>query len=115
MQELFDVCQLTIRTVKEDYFVGCDKVDKHAYLFSYSDLGEIVFHDRKQALDKVLVAENNKKKINNEVFTRSIEMYVFIGFMVGFFIGAFSSLFAISMCVASDERENFYTDTDDDK
>lgn len=63
---IFDVCQLTIRTVKED--VGCDKVDKHAYLFSYSDLGEVVFHDRKQALDKVLVAENNKKKINNEVF-----------------------------------------------
>ena len=62
MQESFDVCQLTIRTVKEDYFVGCDKVDKH------TDLGEIVFHDRKQALDKVLVAENNKKKINNEVF-----------------------------------------------
>lgn len=47
MQESFDVCQLTIRTVKEDYFVGCDKVDKHAYLFNYSDLGEIVFHDRK--------------------------------------------------------------------
>lgn len=60
---IFDVCQLT-----KDYFVGCDKVDKHAYLFSYSDLGEVVFHDRKQALDKVLVAENNKKKINNEVF-----------------------------------------------
>lgn len=59
---IFDVCQLT------NYFVGCDKVDKHAYLFSYSDLGEVVFHDRKQALDKVLVAENNKKKINNEVF-----------------------------------------------
>lgn len=65
---IFDICQLTIRTVKEDYFVGCDKVDKHVYLFNYSDLGEIVFHDRKQALDKVLVAENNKKKINNEVF-----------------------------------------------
>lgn len=30
--------------------------------------GEVVFHDRKQALDKVLVVENNKKKINNEVF-----------------------------------------------
>ena len=66
---IFDVCQLKIRTVKEDYFVGCDKVDKHAYLFSYSDFGEVVFHDRKQALDKVLAAEaNNKKKINNEVF-----------------------------------------------
>lgn len=66
---IFDVCQLTIRTVKEDYFVGCDKVDKHAYLFNYSDLGEVVFHDRKQALDKVLAAEaNNKKKISEETF-----------------------------------------------
>ena len=35
---IVDVCQLTIRTVKEEYFVGCDKVDKHAYLFNYSDL-----------------------------------------------------------------------------
>lgn len=35
-------------------------------------------------------------------------MCVFIGFMVGFFIGVFSSLFAISMCVASDEREFLY-------
>lgn len=47
--------------------------------------------------------------------TRSIEMGVFIGFMVGFFIGVAASLFAISLCVVSDERENFYTDTDDDK
>lgn len=39
----------------------------------------------------------------------------FIGFMVGFFIGIAASLFAISFCVASDERENFYTDTDNDK
>lgn len=39
----------------------------------------------------------------------------FIGFMVGFFIGVATSLFAISLCVVSDERENFYTDTDDDK
>lgn len=67
---IFDVCQLTIRTVKQDdYFVGCDKSDKHAYLFNYSDLGEVVFHDRKQALGKVLAAEtNNKKKISKETF-----------------------------------------------
>lgn len=63
---IFDVCQLIIRTVRKDYFVGCDKVDKHAYLFNYSDLGEVVFHDRKQALNKVLAAEaNNKKKISS--------------------------------------------------
>lgn len=42
-------------------------------------------------------------------------MGVFIGFMVGFFIGAFSSLFAISLCAASDKREKFCDDTDDDK
>lgn len=31
--------------------------------------GEVVFHDRKQALDKVLAAEaNNKKKISEETF-----------------------------------------------
>lgn len=35
-------------------------------------------------------------------------MSVFIGFMVGFFIGVASSLFAISLCAASDKRENFY-------
>lgn len=63
------LCQLIIRTVKEDYFVGCDKVDNHAYLFNYSDLEEVVFHDRKQALNKVLAAEaNNKKKISKETF-----------------------------------------------
>ena len=66
---IFDVCQLIIRTVKEDYFVGCDKVDNHAYLFNYSDLEEVVFHDREQALNKVLAAEaNNKKKISKETF-----------------------------------------------
>lgn len=66
---IFDVCQLTIRTVKEDYFVGCDESDKHAYLFNYSDLDETVFHRRKDALDLVLAAEsNNKKKINKETY-----------------------------------------------
>lgn len=48
-------------------------------------------------------------------FTRSIEMGVFIGFMVGFFIGVVASLFSISLCVASDERENFYDEEDGDK
>lgn len=42
-------------------------------------------------------------------------MGVSIGLIVGFFIGVVSILFAISLCVASDERENFYTDTDNDK
>lgn len=35
-------------------------------------------------------------------------MGVSIGLIVGFFIGVVSSLFAISLCAASDKRENFY-------
>lgn len=57
----FDVCELVIRTVADDYFVGLDKRDKRAYLFSYSDLGKIVFENRQDALDVVLAAEERSK------------------------------------------------------
>ena len=66
---IFDVCQLSVRTVTDGYFVGCDKVDKHAYLLNFSDLNKTVFTNRKQALDTVLAAEkNNKKKNCDEIF-----------------------------------------------
>ena len=31
---IYEVCDLYVRTVRDDYFVGTDKRDKHAYLFS---------------------------------------------------------------------------------
>ena len=65
---IYDVCELIIRTVAEDYFVGIDKVDKHAYLFPYASINNIVFRDRKLALNKVKMAELNKKEINNETY-----------------------------------------------
>lgn len=66
---IFDVCQLIIRTVKENYFAGRDKVDQHAYIFNYSDFGVVLFHNREQALNIVLAAEaDNKKKISKETF-----------------------------------------------
>ena len=37
----FDVCELIIRTVTDEWFVGIDKHDKHAYLFSNNEIGEI--------------------------------------------------------------------------
>lgn len=49
----YEVCDLVIRTVEDDYFVGVDKRDKHAYLFNYTDLETIVFFDREDALDLV--------------------------------------------------------------
>lgn len=30
---IYDVCELTVRTVGEDYFVGIDKRDKQAHIF----------------------------------------------------------------------------------
>ena len=57
---IYEVCELTVRTVEDTYFVGTDKHDEHAYLFSYNAIGKTVFYNRKEALDLVKEAENNK-------------------------------------------------------
>ena len=64
--DVYDVCELTIRTVADSWFVGIDKHDKHAYIFNNSDIGKIVFEDRNKALEKVTDAERNKPKFNYE-------------------------------------------------
>ena len=60
---IFDVYELKIRTVADTYFVGTDKRDKKAFLLPYSAIGEYVFVDRKDAVDKATIAEENNKKI----------------------------------------------------
>ena len=65
---VYEVCELFVRTVTDDYFVGIDKRDKHAYLFSYNAIDDTVFINRKDALRKVRDAESNKKDINNETY-----------------------------------------------
>ena len=57
----YEICELTIRTVTDIWFVGIDKRDKHAYMFSYNDINKILFSDRKLALSKVLKAEEIHK------------------------------------------------------
>lgn len=37
---IYEVCELSVRTVEDTYFVGTDKHDKHAYLFSYNAIGK---------------------------------------------------------------------------
>lgn len=32
---IYEVCELLVRSLYDTYFVGVDKRDKHAYLFSY--------------------------------------------------------------------------------
>lgn len=65
---VYDVCELYVRTVENDYFVGVDKRDKRAYLFGYNVVDDIVFDNRKDALKRVQEAEKNKKEISEETY-----------------------------------------------
>ena len=62
----YDVCELKIRTVADTYFVGTDKRDKRAYLFSYNAVGKCIFSNRKDAVEKVITAEENSQKVSKE-------------------------------------------------
>lgn len=63
---IYEVIELIIRTVEDDWFVGIDKKDKHAFLFSNNDIDKVIFSDRKKTLEKVKHAEANKKEIIND-------------------------------------------------
>lgn len=53
--ELTDVYDLHIRTVADDYCVGLDStIAKHAYIFSDRDIGETIFLNKADALEKLI-------------------------------------------------------------
>ena len=64
--DIYEVCELRIRTADENWFSGIDKNDKHVYCFSKSDIEINIFHNRSDALEKVKEAEKNRKDIKNE-------------------------------------------------
>ena len=46
-----------------------EKRDKKEFLLPYSAIGEYVFVDRKDAVDKATIAEeNNKKVVSTEIY-----------------------------------------------
>lgn len=53
---IFEVEELKLRTVEEDYFVGLNKHDKRAFLFFMNSIGDKIFLNRKDALNKVKVS-----------------------------------------------------------
>ena len=65
---IYDVCELKIRTVTDTYFVGMDKRDKRAYLFSYNTVGKCIFSNRKDAVDKTNLAEESSPRVSKETF-----------------------------------------------
>ena len=54
---IYEVCELKIRTITEDYIVGIDKHDKHAHLINNLEIPKLLFKNRKDALSKVKLAE----------------------------------------------------------
>jgi len=65
---IYEILELRLRTVEETYFVGTEKITKHAYLFGMNSLGESIFFDRQQALKIVKEAEKNKKEVSKETY-----------------------------------------------
>ena len=65
---IYDVCELKIRTITDTYFVGMDKRDKRAYLFSYNAVGKCIFSNRKDAVEKAIEAEENSPKVSKETY-----------------------------------------------
>lgn len=66
--DIYELHDLTIRTVGEDYFVGVDKHDKHAYLLGFNTLDDVVFNDKKQALSKIYSAEKTKIDVKSDTY-----------------------------------------------
>ena len=64
---IYEVCELIIRTIEDDYFVGTNKHDKHAYLLTYNDLDKI-FAKRADALSVVKSSEDKKPKVKSESY-----------------------------------------------
>ena len=66
---IFEVLELKIRTIMENWCVGIEKRDKHAYLFFEHEVGEVIFFDRNEALKVVKEAEKKcKKKCSDETY-----------------------------------------------
>lgn len=65
---IYEILELKLRTITDEYFVGVEKRDKHAYLFGYSSLNKYIFENRKDALKLVKEAEKNKKEISTEIY-----------------------------------------------
>lgn len=49
--DINEVLKLTVRTVTEDYFVGIEEKEQHAFLFHFCDIGKTVFTSYGEALE----------------------------------------------------------------
>jgi len=60
---IYEVCELKVRTVYENSFVGVDKDSRQAFIISYDECDVSVFDDRALAVAVVKEAEKRKKEL----------------------------------------------------
>lgn len=58
---VYEVCELKIRAIYDNWFSAVEKRTKRAYCFSEKDIDKTVFKDREKALEIVLKEESNNK------------------------------------------------------
>ena len=64
---IFELLELKVRTVEDNWFAAVEDKRKHVYLFYNKAIGKEIFFDRKEALDIVKNAEENcKRKFSDE-------------------------------------------------
>lgn len=63
---IYEVCEMVVSVTHDTWFAVNDKRDKHRYIFTYSDIGKILFRVREDALAKVKEAEKQKIDISDE-------------------------------------------------
>ena len=51
---IYDVLELTLRTVEDSWAVGVDEHTRQAQIFSYNMLGKYVFENHRDALQAIL-------------------------------------------------------------
>lgn len=65
---IYDVCDLKVRMVAETWFSAIDNRSKQVFPFNNKDVGNKVFQNREEALEKVKIAEKNKKEVGEETY-----------------------------------------------
>ena len=68
---IYEVCELRVRTVYPDCFVGVDKDSRRAFILSYEECDTTVFEDRRLAVSLVKEAEKKKKEFTVDKYDDS--------------------------------------------
>lgn len=66
--DIYDVVELSVRTVKDTWFVGVEKRTEYAYTFTTDLIGKYIYFNRADALAVVKEAEKNRIQVNNEKY-----------------------------------------------